>query len=151
MHRRQFLATCLLASLPAAAGGHKPVLLLRSSWQTVNIGDLAHTPGVLALLEKYLPEAEVRLWAIDVDRGVLEMLRRRFPELRRVRDDQKAEAFSQGTRFENRKIHLLHSHPPPHPLLENQRLSFQKGFYSTPTTLSFPFATAIFKVRTLPR
>jgi hypothetical protein len=28
----------------------------------VNIGDIAHTPGVLALLEKHLPEVEVRLW-----------------------------------------------------------------------------------------
>ena len=35
--------------------------MLRSSWQTVNIGDIAHTPGVLHLLEKHIPEAEVRL------------------------------------------------------------------------------------------
>ena len=34
-------------------------ILLRSSWQVVNIGDIAHTPGVLALLEKYVPDAEV--------------------------------------------------------------------------------------------
>ena len=27
-----------------------PRILLRSSWQTVNIGDIAHTPGVIALL-----------------------------------------------------------------------------------------------------
>ena len=32
-----------------------PRILLRSSWQTVNIGDIAHTPGVLRLLEKHLP------------------------------------------------------------------------------------------------
>ena len=56
-------------------------ILIRSSWQTVNIGDIAHTPGVLALCEKYLPEADVRLWASDVGDGVAEMLKERFPNL----------------------------------------------------------------------
>ncbi len=39
-------------------------ILLRSSWQTVNIGDIAHTPGMLALLERYRSDAEVII-AID--------------------------------------------------------------------------------------
>ena len=56
-------------------------ILLRSSWQTVNIGDIGHTPGVLHLLEKYLPNVEVRLWAGDVGNGVKELLLRRFPKL----------------------------------------------------------------------
>ena len=60
---------------------YKPKILLRSSWQTVNIGDIAHTPGVLALCEKYLPEVEVRLWAGDVGNGVRQMLLKRFPDL----------------------------------------------------------------------
>ncbi len=59
----------------------KTSILLRSSWQTVNIGDIGHTPGVLALCEKYLPEVEVRLWASDVGDGVRQMLLKRFPEL----------------------------------------------------------------------
>jgi polysaccharide pyruvyl transferase WcaK-like protein len=56
-------------------------LVLRSSWQTVNIGDIGHTPGVLALLEKHLPAVNVRLWATDVGNGVREMLENRFPKL----------------------------------------------------------------------
>lgn len=56
-------------------------ILLRSSWQTVNIGDIGHTPGVLHLLEKYLPNVEVKLWAGDVGNGVKELLLRRFPKL----------------------------------------------------------------------
>ena len=56
-------------------------ILLRSSWQTVNIGDIAHSPGVLALCEKYLPEVEVRLWASNVGDGVKEMIQHRFPNL----------------------------------------------------------------------
>ena len=57
-------------------------ILLRSSWQTVNIGDIAHTPGMLALLEKHRPEAEITLWPSSVDRGVEEILRARFPKLK---------------------------------------------------------------------
>src|SRR5687767_3962415 len=64
----------------------RPTLLLRSSWQTVNIGDIAHTPGILRLLERHLPETDVILWPKSLDRGVEPMLRRRFPRLRIVRD-----------------------------------------------------------------
>lgn len=83
MHRRHFLASALAATLAPVAAQEKraPRIILRSSWQTVNIGDIAHTPGVLALLEKHLPEVEVRLWPSKVDNGVDEMLMRRFPKL----------------------------------------------------------------------
>ncbi len=88
MNRRTFLTHTTAALTGAAflpnllaAGKHRPRILLRSSWQTVNIGDIAHTPGVLALLEKYIPEAEVRLWPSSVGDGVEEMLRKRFPKL----------------------------------------------------------------------
>jgi polysaccharide pyruvyl transferase WcaK-like protein len=56
-------------------------LLLRSSWQTVNIGDIAHTPGMLRLLEQHLPEVTVTLWPSSVADGVQELLRSRFPKL----------------------------------------------------------------------
>ncbi len=92
-HRRRLLAslaafTCpgvnqLLrgqgASIPSGMGRR---ILLRSSWQTVNIGDVAHTPGVLAILEREWPEAEVWLWPSKLSDGVREMLRVRFPRLR---------------------------------------------------------------------
>ena len=86
MDRRAFLGLAgmlaLATAVRAAAPGRAPRILLRSSWQTVNIGDIAHTPGMLALLEKHLPEAEVTLWPGSVDNGVGEMLQRRFPKLR---------------------------------------------------------------------
>jgi hypothetical protein len=69
-----------------AQGRRPPRILLRSSWQVVNIGDIAHTPGVLALLERYLPDAEVRLWASpDLSEEVMAMEHRRFPKLRIVK------------------------------------------------------------------
>lgn len=84
MNRRTFIKSAVLACIAAsvhAAGKRAPRILLRSSWQTVNIGDIAHTPGVLALLEKHFPEAEVRLWPSHVGNGVEEMLRARFPKV----------------------------------------------------------------------
>jgi len=83
MDRRHFLTTALASALSPVLAQEKraPRIVLRSSWQTVNIGDIAHTPGVLALLEKHYPEAEVRLWPSKVDNGAEEMLLQRFPKL----------------------------------------------------------------------
>lgn len=91
--RRQFLASAsafALVSSLSAAGTRR--LILRSSWQTVNIGDIAHTPGVLALLEKHLPEVEVRLWPSKVDNGVEEMLMKRFPKLQIIKGPESLKA-----------------------------------------------------------
>lgn len=90
--RRNFLsqsagALALSAAASAQSGKNKsPKILLRSSWQVFNIGDIAHTPGVLTLLEKYIPEAEVRLWASgDLSEEVAAMEHRRFPKLQIVK------------------------------------------------------------------
>jgi polysaccharide pyruvyl transferase WcaK-like protein len=73
----------LLTTFPdfLKSGLAKKKIVLRSGWQTVNIGDIAHTPGVLHLLEKYVPEAEVRLWANTLDNGAKEIIQKRFPNL----------------------------------------------------------------------
>ncbi len=85
MHRRSFLASSLgftlATALRSAVPARRPRIVRRASWQTVDIGDIGHTPGVLALLEKHLPEADVILWPSTVDNGVEAMLRRRFPKL----------------------------------------------------------------------
>lgn len=83
LDRRTFLAAALasLATSTMAQEKRPPRIVLRSSWQTVNIGDIAHTPGVLKLLEQHLPQAEIRLWPSKVDNGVEEMLLARFPKL----------------------------------------------------------------------
>ena len=54
-------------------------ILLKSGWQSVNIGDVAHTPGMLALLERHLPDAQVIWWPIVCNERVEQMIRRRFP------------------------------------------------------------------------
>src|ERR1043165_6078511 len=93
MNRRTFLTgltttAVRFAIVPNlfAAGKRAPRILLRSSWQVVNIGDIAHTPGVLALIEKHIPEAEVRLWASgDLSEEVAAMEHKRFPKLKIVK------------------------------------------------------------------
>ncbi len=91
--RRNFLAgsaalsACFIPAVRsalAAAGKTRPTILLRSGWQTVNIGDITHTPGVLTVLEKYLPDVRIIAWLSSMDRGVREMLEGRFPKVKFV-------------------------------------------------------------------
>lgn len=112
MQRRQILkhltaaaAACAWPTVTASAwagtsvatqAATPPKILLRSSWQTVNIGDIAHTPGVLAILEREWPDAEVRLWPSRVDNGVREILLSRFPKLTIVQSSKEvSQAFKE--------------------------------------------------------
>lgn len=84
MNRRLFLGSILAARVSrgkasGSEGGRH--LVLRSSWQTVNIGDIAHTPGMLALLETYHPKDRVTLWPNGLSPEVENLLRTRFPKL----------------------------------------------------------------------
>lgn len=82
VNRRAFL-TAVLAAVAPLTTARQPArrILLRSSWQTVNIGDIAHTPGLLALLERHRPDVEVTLWPNALSPEVEALLRRRFPRL----------------------------------------------------------------------
>lgn len=114
-NRRRFLKDvskliALLALNPAkgmaANTGKRKTVLLCSSWQTFNIGDIAHTPGVLAILEKYLPQVKVMLWPHDVGNGVKEILNKRFPKVKIVETDNEVAAAFQQADF------LLHGSGP---------------------------------------
>jgi polysaccharide pyruvyl transferase WcaK-like protein len=95
LNRRDFLQASFLSALATTAYSSErrvPRILLRSSWQVVNIGDIAHTPGVLALIEKHIPNAEVILWASgDLTPEVAAMEHRRFPKLKIVKGSIKAD------------------------------------------------------------
>lgn len=73
-------------------------ILLRSGWQTVNIGDIAHTPGLLSILERHAPELRVIVWSNAVDLGVKEMLLRRFPRISVVSGEPYSPAISAAFR-----------------------------------------------------
>lgn len=77
----------LLAQVSYAnSSSKKPVILLRSGWQIENIGDIAHTPGFLALVEKYIPNAEVYFWPFYhyMPKEEIEMIKKRFPSVKVV-------------------------------------------------------------------
>jgi polysaccharide pyruvyl transferase WcaK-like protein len=100
LQRRDFLrqAAAITALLTTADGMGNPLtakpnrnrtggpadrtILLRSSWQTVNIGDIGHTPGALQVFKDYLPKTtQLILWPSSVDNGVAELLKAYFPAL----------------------------------------------------------------------
>lgn len=92
MNRRHFLQSSILAAAAIgsrrslrAASARRPRILLRNAWQSVNIGDIGHTPGALRLLEEHFPEAELTLWPSEIERGAGELLVKAFPELKIVR------------------------------------------------------------------
>lgn len=78
MLRRTFLGT-----LPASllARNANPKIVVRGGWQWENIGDIAHTPGLLTLIEKHIPGAHVTLASTGLGGGARELLLRRFPKL----------------------------------------------------------------------
>ena len=89
--RRIFLRTSGLvlgaSAMPAVAQTttRRKTVLLQCAWAVKNIGDIGHTPGTLRLLERYLPQANVILWAANTNAQVDAMLKRRFPQLEIVK------------------------------------------------------------------
>jgi polysaccharide pyruvyl transferase WcaK-like protein len=60
-----------------------PTLLVVSGWQDVNIGDIAHTPGLLHILETWLPQARIILWKkSSLNEEVNRMLQMNFPRVK---------------------------------------------------------------------
>lgn len=64
-----------------------PVILIVSGWQDVNIGDIAHTPGLLHVFEKHMPGARIILWKRSRGEEVKKMLEGRFPALKIIYGD----------------------------------------------------------------
>lgn len=95
MNRREFVGAALAAGAASTSAVAKPPvrrIVLRSSWQTENIGDIAHTPGMLALLERHHPNAEVTLWPNALSPEVQRLLTARFPRVRLAQTPEAQEA-----------------------------------------------------------
>src|SRR5690606_38986407 len=91
LNRRQWLKKTGLVSsglllselLFATTFKKNPTILLVSGWQDVNIGDIAHTPGLLHVLESFLPEANIILWKKSgYNKEVSEIYSKNFPKVR---------------------------------------------------------------------
>ncbi len=87
--RRSFLRTSCLASLGffvtqscKSPLGQRPTILVVSGWQDVNIGDIAHTPGLLHVLKTFIPDAEIILWKTSEGKKVEALLSNSFPKVK---------------------------------------------------------------------
>lgn len=63
----------------------RPVILVRSSWTFSNIGDIGITPGMLRLIQRYIPEAHVILSPAAEYEKITNYVKARFPEYESVR------------------------------------------------------------------
>jgi polysaccharide pyruvyl transferase WcaK-like protein len=152
--RRQILAGAAAVATAAAATKKKPVILLRSSWQTVNIGDIAHTPGMLEILKAHVPECSVILWPGSVDRGVRPMLLKAFPTLRILADHVAADdptvkkAIAEASLF----LHGSAKGISAGPQVEVWRKSVNKpfGFYGVGVELDGKYGTETISPRLRP-
>jgi polysaccharide pyruvyl transferase WcaK-like protein len=69
--------------LIASTSKKNPTILLVSGWQDVNIGDIAHTPGLLHVLETFLPDAKIILWKKSgYNKEVSRIYSENFPNVR---------------------------------------------------------------------
>ena len=73
--------TLLLNIVTACVKKTNPTILLVSGWQDVNIGDIAHTPGLLHVLETFMPESKIILWKRSSGEEVKKLLNKNFPNV----------------------------------------------------------------------
>ena len=91
--RRNFLknsgilsAACLLSNSIACAAvvtkKRNPTILLVSGWQDVNIGDIAHTPGLLHVFQTFMPDSKIILWKRSNGEEAKKLLNKNFPKVK---------------------------------------------------------------------
>jgi len=82
----QFMTSCRNSPEKAARkAGDRPLIMVCFSWSHSNIGDIGITPGLLRLLKRHIPEAEVVLVANTKAEETREYIQARFPECKVVR------------------------------------------------------------------
>ncbi|WP_421794993.1 polysaccharide pyruvyl transferase family protein [Haliscomenobacter sp.] len=90
MKRSEFIKQTTLLSIGSllnpfitqVAKKDNPTLLLVSGWQDVNIGDIGHTPGLLHVLETFIPKATIILWKRSNGEEVKKLLNKNFPKVK---------------------------------------------------------------------
>jgi len=90
MKRSEFIKQTALLSIGSlltplitnASKKDNPTLLLVSGWQDVNIGDIGHTPGLLHVLETFMPKATIILWKRSNGEEVKKLLNKNFPKVK---------------------------------------------------------------------
>lgn len=92
--RRQFLLQSAGLLLVGAAWAQSPPpkrILVASQWHSVNIGDIAHGPGLVRLIERHFPGVEISLWGKRLSDEIRAMMKRAFPRMAVVEGKVSAE------------------------------------------------------------
>lgn len=76
----------LFSNILTATEKKAPVILIVSGWQDVNIGDIAHTPGLIALLKEQIPSCRIILWKKSRSEKVERMLNKYYPDVEIVHE-----------------------------------------------------------------
>lgn len=76
-----------IASCFTEQANQSKTILLVSGWQDVNIGDIAHTPGLLNVLQTFLPDTKIILWKRSKGKEVKELLNQNFPKVEIIYGD----------------------------------------------------------------
>lgn len=81
------LTICLLGGLSACSAKktEPKTILLVSGWQDVNIGDIAHTPGLIHVLNTFIPDANIILWEKNASEEVENLIHKHFPKIRVIK------------------------------------------------------------------
>jgi len=87
MKRRELINNIFLSVLGLTITGvlscknnKRPLtILIVSGWQDINIGDIAHTPGLLNILQTFLPGTKLILWKKSAGSEVEKWLTAKFP------------------------------------------------------------------------
>ncbi len=88
LSRREFITHSSIAGFgtfilnSCSFTGPTPTLLVISGWQDINIGDIAHTPGLLHVLLTFLPKANIILWKKSRSEQVEKLLKAYFPSVK---------------------------------------------------------------------
>lgn len=123
------LLPLFVCSFSQAAKPKQKTILMRSGWQTVNIGDIGHTPGTLRYLETYLPDVKVYLWLHRTTDEVTAMLQQRFPKVQIVQGKLNSRGKANNPEFQqafdeadlflyNSGMHFNQFWPPPNYIIE---------------------------------
>jgi len=92
MQRRELINNILLSALGLTITGSiscknsksPATILIVSGWQDINIGDIAHTPGLLNILQTFLPGTKLILWKKSAGSEVETWLSSNFPAVKIV-------------------------------------------------------------------
>lgn len=94
MNRRKFLqqagiltGAVISTSIVKMTQKTNPTVMIVSGWQDVNIGDIAHTPGLIGLIKKRLPDVKIILWKRNPSAMVEDMMYRHYPDVKVIHGD----------------------------------------------------------------